>query len=110
MFKLNNGKSLKWGTFAMMQYCEKQNVDLGGLLEQLASLQFNIKVLVAMVLAASNGTWDEEGICEWIDENGGVFAKSGEVVDFVNYVVKNTVVNQSDPIDIPATEVEKKSL
>ena len=109
MFKLKNGKSLKWGTFAMMQYCERQAVDLSGLLEQLASLQLNIKTLVAMVFAASNGEWDEAGICDWIDENGGIFAKDGEVVDFVNYVLKNTVVNQSEPIEMAPSE-EKKSV
>jgi hypothetical protein len=109
MFKLKNGKTLKWGTFAMMQYCERQAVDLSGLLEQLASLQLNIKTLVAMVYAASNGQWDEAGICDWIDENGGIFAKDGEVVDFVNYVLKNTVVNQSEPVEMAETD-EKKSV
>lgn len=103
---LTNGKSLKWGTKAMYLYCEAQGVDLAGLLEQLASLQLNLKTVIAMVRAASGNTWDEDSICDWIDEQGGIFAKQGELVDFVNEVVKNTVVNQSEPID---AEEEKKS-
>ena len=103
---LNNGKQLKWGTKAMFLYCEAQGVDLAGLLEQLASLQLNLKTVIAMVKAASGNTWDEDGICDWIDEQGGIFAKQGELVDFVNEVLKNTVVNQSEPL---VQDEEKKS-
>ena len=107
---LANGRTLKWGTKAMFLYCEAQGVDLAGLLEQLAALQFNIKTLVAMVRAASSNDWDEDSIFEWIDEQGGVFAKGGELVDFVNEVVKNTVVNQSEPIAVEADEKKSASL
>jgi hypothetical protein len=109
---LKNGRALHWGTFAMFLYCESNKCDLSGLLEQLASLQFNLKVLIQMVQAAhqsaNNTEWEAKGIAQWVDENGGVFAKDGELVDFVNYVVKNTVVNQSNPIESEIDE-EKKS-
>lgn len=104
---LANGKHLKWGTKAMFLYCEAQGVDLAGLLDQLASLQLNLKTVVAMVKAASGNAWDEDGIFDWIDEQGGIFAKQGELVDFVNEVVKNTVVNQSEPL---VQDDEKKSV
>lgn len=108
---LKNGRALHWGTYAMFLYCEKYGCDLSGLLEQLASLQFNVKIIIQMVQsaneAAGNKEWDAKDIAQWIDENGGVFAKDGELVDFVNYVVKSTVVKQSEPI--AAEGEEKKS-
>jgi hypothetical protein len=108
---LKNGRTLHWGTYAMFLYCESNSCDLSGLLEQLATLQFNLKVLIQMVQAAyqsaNNSEWDAKGVAQWVDESGGVFAKDGELVDFVNYVVKNTVVNQSSPIE--SEEGEKKS-
>jgi hypothetical protein len=108
---LKNGRALHWGTYAMFLYCEKNGCDLSGLLDQLASLQFNVKIIIQMIQAANeaaeNEEWKPKDIAQWIDENGGVFAKDGELVDFVNYVVKSTVVKQSDPIE--AEGEEKKS-
>jgi hypothetical protein len=107
---LKNGKELKWGTFAMYVYCERNNCDLEGLLGQLGSMQFNLKTFVQLIQAsyyAANKTeWALESIFEWVDENGGVFAKEGELIDFANYVVKNTIIKQSDPLNVDA---EKKS-
>lgn len=108
---LKNGKSLRWGTFAMYVYCERNNCDLEGLLGQLSSMQFNIKTLGLMIQAAhyaANKTeWELEDIFNWVDDNGGIFAKEGELIDFANYIVKNTVVSQSEPIVIESDE--KKS-
>jgi len=109
---LKNGRALHWGTYAMFLYCEDNKCDLTGLLDQLASLQFNLKVLIQMVQAAyksaNNSEWEPREIAQWVDESGGVFAKDGELVDFVNYVVKNTIVKQSSPIEVEDSG-EKKS-
>lgn len=109
---LHNGRTLHWGTFAMLLYCEKNGCDLSGLLDQLATLQFDLKVLIKMLQAANeaagNDEWNTKDIAQWIDDNGGVFAKDGELVDFVNYVVKSTIVKQSDPIEVDS-DGEKKS-
>jgi hypothetical protein len=111
--KLKNGRTLHWGTYAMFLYCENNNCNLSGLLEQLGSLQFDLKILVQMLKAANEAAdgeeWAIKEMLKWVDESGGVFAKDGELIDFVNYVVKNTVVNQSNPID-SEEDGEKKSL
>jgi hypothetical protein len=109
---LKNGKTLRWGTYAMYLFCERNNCDLEGLLELLSSMKFNLKTLSQMIqvayYAANKTEWELESVFDWIDENGGVFAKEGELIEFANYVVKATIVNQSNPIN-PEGEVEKKS-
>lgn len=91
----------------MSLYCEKAKVDLSGLFEELSKLQYSIPVLVTMLQSASEAATgvvpEFKEVCEWIDDCGGMLAKEGPLVDFVNYVVKNTVVNVSQE------EEEKKS-
>lgn len=107
---LKNGWKLQWGTYAMFLYCEKNNCDLSGLLEQLANLQVNIKTVILMVQAAYSAENESElssqEVAKWIDSCGGIFAQEGELIDFINHVVKNTVVKESQPIE---GEEEKKS-
>lgn len=107
---LKNGWTLRWGTYAMFLYCEKNNCDLSGLLDQLVNLQVNIKTVIKMVQAAYSAVNDGElstlQVADWIDECGGIFAQDGELIDFINHVVKNTVVKESQPIE---GEGEKKS-
>lgn len=108
---LRNGNKLSWGTYAMFLYCEKNNCDLSGLLDQLVNLQVNLKTVIAMVQAAYSAANDgkelsAQSVAMWIDSCGGIFAEDGELIDFINYVVKNTVVKESQPI---TEEGEKKS-
>lgn len=108
---LKNGRALRWGTFAMYIFCERNNCDLEGLLKQMSSIQFDLKTLASMIqaahFAANKTEWELESIFEWVDEQGGIFAKQGELIDFANYVVNMTIVKQSEPIAIEGEE--KKS-
>lgn len=98
---------LKWGTYSMSLYCERAKTDLSGLFDELSKLQYSIPVLVNMIQSSSEAATgfvpEYKEVCEWIDDCGGMLAKNGPLVDFVNYVVKNTIVNVSQE------EEEKKS-
>ena len=107
---LKNGWKLQWGTYAMFLYCEKNKCDLSGLLDQLVNLQVNIRTVILMVQAAysaeNDGELSTQEVAKWIDSCGGIFSQEGELVDFVNHVVKNTVVKESQPLE---SDGEKKS-
>lgn len=99
---------MEWGTYAMYLYCEKRGIDLKGFAEEISNLQFNIPVIVSMlqvaVVAAKQPEPEFSEVCTWIDECGGLLASSGPLHEFANYVIKKTVLNTSDEV-----EVEKKS-
>jgi hypothetical protein len=111
MFKLKNGKDLKWGTFAMYQYGEHRKILLTDVLHDLCRFIEDLEIIFDIVYIASGKTWDnKEEICEWIDQSGGIYAKNSEFAFFMQYILSTMGVNQSDPIDIPSEPGEKKSL
>lgn len=104
MFELKlNDKTiqLKWGTWAMYKYCEKYNIQLDQFFEILSNTKYNLSIVVdffyigytsACMLNKSEIKFDETDACEWIDEVGGLFATDGQIVDYFNYILKNTQV------------------
>ena len=98
----HSGKAiqLEWGTYAMFLYCEKKGIDLKGFGEQMASMQFDMGVLISMLQIAVKATGQPEPdikeACDWIDDCGGMLATTGPLHDFINYVIKRTVLNTSD--------------
>ena len=115
MFELrlnNNTIHLKWGTWAMREFCIKNNITLEKYFETLASAQKDLNVIVklfyigyksACISKKEEIIYNEDDVCEWIDEIGSIFKSDGALVDYFKYILSNTNINVSGP-----KETEKK--
>ena len=112
--KLNNKTiPLKWGTWAMREFCIAKNVTLDKYFEMLSAAQYDIDVIIKMVYigyksaCVQNKTsfeYSEEDICEWIDEIGSIFNAEGQLIDYIKYIISVTVINVNNVND----KTEKK--
>jgi hypothetical protein len=99
--RLNNKTiSLKWGTWAMREFCIENNIGIDKYFELLGKTQFDLNLVVKMIYigyksaCASNKQpieYDEVDVCDWIDELGGLFKTEGQFIEYVKYIVENTV-------------------
>jgi len=115
MFKLvlkNKTIDLKWGTWAMREFCKQNNITIDKYFETLSKTQFDLELIVQLVhigykaACVSNKqdiVYTDVDVCEWLDEIGSVFATDGELVNYVKYIVESTMVSVSDN-----TEDDKK--
>ena len=111
--KLTSGTiQLKWGYYAMKQFCAKHNLKPteyflmlsqgDGILNYVTDfLQIGAEYAA---LKTNNGKdYSEVEVCEWIDEVGGVKAE-GVIMDYLKYVIASHTTNLSEK-----EEAEKKS-
>lgn len=105
MFKLvlkNQTIDLKWGTWAMREFCKQNNMTLDKYFETLSKTQFDLDLLVQLVhvgyksACVSNKqdiVYSEDDVCEWIDEVGSIFSTDGTFANYIKYIVDNTLVS-----------------
>jgi hypothetical protein len=117
MFELRlNNKTilLNWGTLAMRLFTTKNNTDTGGYFELMAKAGTDINTLISLILCGYEAAciknkqpieYTDLDVCDWIDETGGVFQKEGQLVDFVNFIINNTMLNVNNKLK----EEKKKS-
>lgn len=103
MFELklkNNNIQLKWGTWAMREFCIKNSIGIDKYFDLLSKAQFDLDLIVQMVWigyksgCASNKEaieFSEVDVCDWIDEMGSIFASEGQLIDYIKYIIENTV-------------------
>jgi hypothetical protein len=115
MFELrlnNNTIHLKWGTWAMREFCIEYNITLEKYFEILATSQKDISVIIklfyigyksACISKKEEITYTEDDVCEWIDEIGSIFKADGELVEYFKYILAATNLDVSGP-----KETEKK--
>jgi hypothetical protein len=111
--KLPSGTiQLKWGYFAMKQFCAKHNLKPTEYFLMLSEgdsiLNYVTEFLLigaeyAAAKSKSDRTFSEIEVCEWIDEAGGVKAE-GVIMDYLKYVIASHTTNLSEK-----EEAEKKS-
>ena len=99
--KLNNKTiHLKWGTWAMREFCVANNIGIDKYFELLGNTQFNLDLVVKMIhigyksACVSNKEaveYTEDDVCDWIDEIGGLFNTEGQFIEYVKYIISNTV-------------------
>ena len=104
MFELklnNNTIKLKWGTWSMRRFTEKNGVTIDKYFEVLGKAGNDISILIQLIHIGYETacTYNKEEIiytdndvCDWIDEVGGIFKESGQIVDFIKYIVSVTIV------------------
>jgi hypothetical protein len=125
--KLNNTTiPLKWGTWAMREFCiakstindkgERQNLPISRYFEILGNPQYDLELIVLLIYIGyksaciSNKTnieYNENDICDWIDEIGGVFDDKGSVIEYVKYIISTTVITVQG--NTPKSEKKKSS-
>jgi hypothetical protein len=88
---------LKWGTWAMREFCTQNNITLEKYFEYLQDSKFDLKLLIQMVnigyLSACISlkeeiVFNDVDVCDWIDELGSVFNPEGQLVDYIKYIIK----------------------
>ena len=118
MFELKlNDKTiqLKWGTWAMREFCTTRNITIDKYFEVLGNTQLDIDIIVklihigylsACVSKKQDVEYTETDVCDWIDEIGSIFTAEGQVIDYIKYIVQNTVYALSGT---PKEQEKKKS-
>lgn len=99
--RLNNKTiSLKWGTWAMREFCVENNIGIDKYFELLGKTQFDLNLVVKMIYIGYKSAcvsnkqsidYTEVDVCDWIDELGGLFNTEGQFIEYVKYIVENTV-------------------
>lgn len=99
--KLNNKTiPLKWGTWAMREFCLANNIGIDKYFELLGRTQFDLDLVVKMIhigyksACVSNKQdieYTENDVCDWIDEIGGLFNLDGQFIEYVKYIISTTV-------------------
>ena len=103
MFELrlnNNNIQLKWGTWAMREFCNERNITIDKYFEVLGNNKFDLDIIVKLIhigyksACISNKQeieFTENDVCDWIDEIGSIFQAEGQVLAYLKYIVQNTV-------------------
>jgi len=116
MFELrldNNTIHLKWGTWAMREFCQRNNITIDKYFELLGKTQFDIDLIVQLVFIGYKSACislkipiehTEDEACDWIDEMGTIFSSEGQLIDYIKYIINNTV----NSVKTTATEEKKK--
>jgi hypothetical protein len=103
MFKLKlNNKTihLKWGTWAMREFCAINNISIDKYFEILGKTQYDLDTVVKLIYIGYKSScvsnkqpveYNEDDVCDWIDELGGLFNTEGQFIEYVKYIISNTV-------------------
>lgn len=99
--KLNNKTiHLKWGTWAMREFCVANNIGIDKYFELLGKTQYDLDMVVKMIHIGYKSAcvsskqpieYEENDVCDWIDEIGGLFNTDGQFIEYVKYIISNTV-------------------
>jgi hypothetical protein len=99
--KLNNKTiQLKWGTWAMREFCIENNLTIDKYFELLGKSQFDLALIVKMFYIGYKSAcksnkesveYTEDDVCDWIDELGGIFSSDGQFIDYIKYIISVTV-------------------
>lgn len=111
MFELklkNDTIQLKWGTWAMREFCKAKDLNIEQYFEVLTSTSLDMDVIIklfhtgyrsACIANKQPEKYTEVDVCDWIDEVGSIFATEGQVIDYFKYIVSTTVNSANQKID-----------
>jgi hypothetical protein len=84
----------------MREFTKVNNIGIDEYFKVLSTAQTSIDVIVQLVYigykSACVSKKDEviytiDDACEWIDEVGSIFSEDGQIIDYLKYIVENTV-------------------
>jgi hypothetical protein len=117
MFELklkNDTIQLKWGTWAMREFCKLKDITIDKYFEVLSGSTLDLDTIIkivhigyrsACISSKQAEKYNEVDVCDWIDEVGSIYASEGQIIDYYKYIVSNTVTAVSGT----AKEEKKKS-
>jgi hypothetical protein len=99
--KLNNETiQLKWGTWAMREFCVENNLTIDKYFELLGKSQFDLSIVTKLFFIGYKAAcksnkidvvYTEDDVCDWLDELGGIYNTEGQFIDFIKYIISVTV-------------------
>jgi len=111
--KLNNKTiPLKWGTWSMREFCTENNITIDKYFELLGKTQYDLDTIVKMIYIGYKSAcisnkqpieYTDVDVCDWVDELGGLFNDKGQYIEYIKYIVENTITTVQG-----AAKVEKK--
>ena len=96
----NNTIHLKWGTWAMREFTKQNNIGIDEYFKVLSTAQTSLDIIVQLVYIGYKSAcvsnkqevaYSIDDACEWIDEVGSIFSEEGQIIDYIKYIVENTV-------------------
>ena len=99
--KLNNKTiQLKWGTWAMREFCVAKGISIDKYFEVLGASQLDLDMIIKLVYIGYKSAcvtnkqeieYTEDEVCDWIDEIGSIFNTEGQILLYIKYIVENTI-------------------
>jgi hypothetical protein len=99
--KLNNKTiQLKWGTWAMREFCVAKSISIDKYFEVLGASQLDLDMIIKLVYIGYKSAcvtnkqeieYTEDEVCDWIDEIGSIFNTEGQILLYIKYIVENTI-------------------
>ena len=98
----------------MRRFTDKNKITIDQYFDVLTRAAYDLNTLVQLVhigyesACTSNKEeviFTEDDVCDWIDEVGGVFRQDGPLVDYIKYIVDNTLLQVNKA---PVDKAEKK--
>jgi hypothetical protein len=99
--KLNNKTiQLKWGTWAMREFCVAKGISIDKYFEVLGSSQLDLDMIIKLVYIGYKSAcvtnkqeieYTEDEVCDWIDEVGSIFNAQGPILLYIKYIVEHTI-------------------
>jgi hypothetical protein len=96
----NNTIHLKWGTWAMREFTKQNNIGIDEYFKVLATAQTSLDIIVQLVYIGYKSAcvskketveYTIDDACQWIDEVGSIFSEEGQIIEYLKYIVENTV-------------------
>jgi hypothetical protein len=116
MFELklsNKTIQLKWGTWAMREFCTENDLTIDKYFELLGKSQFDLALVTKFFYIGYKSAcksnkepveFTEDDVCDWIDELGGLFSTEGQFIEYMKYLISVTITTVQG---IPKEEKKK---
>ena len=105
MFQLklkSHSINLKWGTWAMREFCQIKGIKLDEYFKLLAESSTDLDLIVNLVycgyknacrIEKTDCVYTPDDVCDWIDEVGGIFTTDSQLVDYIKYIAESTILD-----------------
>lgn len=100
-FEINNKTiDLKWGTWAMREFCKDKGIAIDQYFELIGGKVLDLDTIIKLIYAGYKSAcnskkepieYTEDDVCDWIDEIGGIFNTEGPIIEYFKYIITNTV-------------------